>query len=132
MVFPTGSKTCSIPKIFRQLTELSHFGVSCRHATPKWLSSVSCRNIFGIEQVFDPVGNTMERTAILTRGDFGVSLLCADECVVFGQRNDRSKLVVEAFDATEIDVCKPLRSELLRFDPTRKLRDWRKSNRIVR
>src|SRR4029450_8995218 len=57
----------------------------------------------GIEQVFDAIGNSVQRSAVLSPGNLLVRLAPRDERPLLVQRDDGAKFGLELLDASEID-----------------------------
>ena len=106
-------------------------GVVFGNAIAERFGAISGGNAGGVEKIFSAPGDSVERTAVLPCRDFGVGLLGLLQGEIFRERDDAEKFGIKFFEASEINLREALGGDLFCFDPTRKMGDGRKGNRIV-
>src|SRR5258707_15085338 len=100
---------------------LYHDCVFSRDAVAERLSAVGGRNSGGVEKIFHTPGDSMQRSAVMSGGDFFVSFLRLRECQVARECDDAVQPGIELLKALQINAGETIRGQLALIDPARKL-----------
>src|SRR6202007_1007508 len=78
--------------------------ISIDHLLLKPASSPRGRIMFNGEQVLGTPRNTVKRSAVTSRGDFAVDLFCLCHSALIRKRDEKMKLRIKAFQASQIHL----------------------------
>src|SRR5258708_11011514 len=111
---------------------LHYYRVLRWHAAAERLGAVRGRNSGGVEQIFRAPRNAVERSSVVSRGNFFVCLfrLCKGEFA--RESNYAMQFGIELFQPLQINAGKPVGSEFALLDPTRNPRTGNEGDVFVR
>ena len=107
---------------------LHHRRIFFRNTVAIRLRTPGGRNVGGIEQVFNAVGNAVQRAAILPSSDLRIRLFRLRQGMVGGQGDHAAQLGIVLLQAVQINLSEPRGSNFLLLDPLREFRHRRKGN----
>src|SRR5258708_20597077 len=87
---------------------LHYYRVLRWHAAAERLGAVGGRNTGGVEQIFRAPRNAVERSSVVTRGNFFVCLLRLCEGELARERNYAMQFGIEFFQPLHVNAGNPL------------------------
>jgi hypothetical protein len=88
----------------RRVQSRNDRGIRRRHAVAERFGAVGRGNAGCVEQILAAPRHAMQRTAVPSRRDLGVSLLRLLQRVIARERDDRADFWIQPLDSVEIDA----------------------------